>query len=265
MRSRRKATAEKRPEAEYHDEFYDSLKLSDEDLIVATEGFRQSLHANPIGDMYACVLDKLGDYRGKKILDYGAGTGQIGVFFALTGAEVRGFDVSAKAVEVANRRAAINGVAPAARFEVMTAEDLKYGNDEFDFAVGRWILHHLEKENLPRCSGELWRVLKKGGKAFFLEPLGHNPLIEWIRAHPVYSSGGYESDYESTMKRHEILTMGRLFEQTRIHEFHLLYMLKRVIRARRILKVLKTTDQILFGAFPPLKRLCGECVIEFVK
>lgn len=265
MRGRRKKGAEKKPEAEYHDEFYASLNLSDEDLMVVTEGFRQSLHANPIGDLYACVLDKLGDYRGKKILDYGSGTGQIGVFFALTGAQVRGFDVSAKAVEVANRRAAVNGVASAARFEVMTAGDLQYGDETFDFAVGRWILHHLEKEELPRCGAELWRVLKKGAKAFFIEPLGHNPLIEWIRKHPFYSSGGYESDYESTMKTKEILAMGRLFEQTRVHEFHLLYMLKRVIRGRRILKVLKAADKILLRAFRPLKRFCGECVIEFVK
>ncbi len=257
MRSRRKARAEKRPEAEYHDEFYGSLNLSDEQLVVVTEGFSQSLRANPIGDLYACVLARLGDYRGKKILDYGSGTGQIGVFFALTGAEVRGFDVSAQAVEVANRRAQINGVQAAARFEVMTAEALQFGNEEFDFAVGRWILHHLEKEKLPTCGRELWRVLKNGGKAFFIEPLGHNPLIEWIRKHPFYSSGGYESDYESTMKRNEILEMGALFEQAQ--------MLKRVIRARRALKALKMADRILLGAFPPLKRLCGECVVEFVK
>lgn len=265
MPIRRKARTEKRPEAEYHDEFYSSLNLSDEQLVVVTDGFSQNLRANPIGDLYACVLAGLGDYRGKKILDYGSGTGQIGVFLALTGAEVRGFDVSPKAVEVANRRAEVNAVHAAARFEVMTAEELKYGDEEFDFAVGRWILHHLEKEKLPRCGRELWRVLKNGGRAFFIEPLGHNPLIEWIRKHPFYSSGGYESDYESTMKRDEILTMGSLFEQARIHEFHLLYMLKRVIRARRVLRALKMADRILFGALPALKRLCGECVIEYVK
>lgn len=67
------------------------------------------------------------------------------------------------------------------------------------------------------------------------------------------------------MKRDEILAMGSWFGQCRIHEFHLLYMLKRVIRARRVLRALKMADGILLGAFPALKRLCGECVIEYVK
>lgn len=79
----RKALTEKRPEAEYHDEFYGSMDLSDEQLMVVTEGFSQNLRANPIGDLYECVLARLGDYRGKKILDYGSGTGQIGVFLLL--------------------------------------------------------------------------------------------------------------------------------------------------------------------------------------
>lgn len=265
MPVRKKYAAPKRPEAEYHDAFYSSQDFSDEDLVVATAGFRQSLQANPIGDLYECVLDGLGDVQGKRILDYGAGTGQVGVFFALSGAEVRGFDVSAKAVELANRRAQVNGVSSVARFEQASAEHLPYADEEFDFAVGRWILHHLEKEKLQKCGAELYRVLKKGGKAFFIEPLGHNPLIEWIRKHPFYSSGGYESDYESTMKRREIFGMGAPFERTHIHEFHLLYMLKRIIRRRRVLEVLKKTDAVLFQVFPPLKRLCGEGVVEFVK
>lgn len=262
----KKETVEgKKSEEQCHDEYYGSLQIKDEDLVVRTEGFRQALAQNPIGDLYVRLLDSLGDYQGKDLLEYGSGTGQIGVFFALTGANVRGFDISEEGVKYANRRALINGVASTALFEPMKAEALHYKDEQFDFVVGRWILHHLEKDLLPVCGRELWRILKNGGKALFIEPLGHNPFIEFVRKHPFYSRGDYDSEQESTMKRGEIVAMGKPFRDVRIYEFHLLYMLKRVIRNKRILKLLKSTDNLLLRCFPFLKRFCGDCVIEFVK
>jgi SAM-dependent methyltransferase len=262
----KKATAErKKSEAECHDEYYGSREIPDEDLVVQTEGFREFLAQQPLGDLYACILDRLGDYQGKDLLEYGSGTGQIGVFYALTGAKVRGFDVSEEGVKCANRRAVINGVSSSAVFEPMNAKALSYEDGQFDFVVGRWILHHLEKDALPVYGRELWRVLKDGGKALFIEPLGHNPLIEFVREHPFYAQGDYDSEHESTMKRVEILTMGKPFRSVLIHEFHLLYMLKRVIRNRWILRILKSIDDLLLRYFPFLKRFCGDCVIEFVK
>ena len=264
--AKKKATAEgKKSESQYHDEYYGSREIPDEELVVQTEGFRKTLAQNPIGDLYACLLDRLGDYQGKDVLEYGSGTGQVGVFFALTGAQVRGFDVSEEGVKCANRRARINGVSSAALFEPMKAEVLSYEDGQFDFVVGRWILHHLEKDALPVYGRELWRVLKDGGKAVFIEPLGHNPLIEFVREHPFYAQGDYDSEQESTMKRVEILAMGKPFRHVLIHEFHLLYMLKRVIRNRWILRVLKSIDALLLRCLPFLKRFCGDCVIEFVK
>jgi SAM-dependent methyltransferase len=255
----------KDPEQAYHDEYYGSRVLSDEELIVQADGFRTFLTRHPIGDLYACLLDSLGDYRGKDILEYGCGSGQVGVFLALTGARVRGFDLSQEGVRLANRRARVNGVSCAARFEPMRADALLYGDEQFDFVVGRWILHHLDKESLPVCGREIGRVLKKGGKALFIEPLGHNPLIELVRKHPFYSRGDYESEQESTMKRADVLAMGGMFASALIHEFYLLYMLKRVIRNPRLLRVIKRTDAFLLRGMPFLKRFCGECVIEFVK
>jgi 2-polyprenyl-3-methyl-5-hydroxy-6-metoxy-1,4-benzoquinol methylase len=255
----------KDPEQAYHDAYYASRAISDEELIVQAEGFHAFLTRHPIGDLYACLLDNLGDYRGKDILEYGCGSGQVGVFLALKGARVRGFDVSQEGVQLANRRAAVNGVSSAARFESMRAETLLYEDGQFDFVVGRWILHHLDKESLPGCGREIRRVLRKGGKALFIEPLGHNPLIEFVRKHPFYSQGDYESEQESTMKRAEVLAMGETFASALIHEFYLLYMLKRVIRNPRFLGIIKRTDDLLLRLLPFLRRYCGECVIEFVK
>lgn len=258
----------KRTEKEYHDEHYAGLcAVPDEHLLVQTEGFWEALDQNPIGDLYRCLLERMGDPKGAFILDYGCGSGQIGVFFARLGARVKGFDVSERAVALANRRAAVNGVQDRASFQAMDSRSLAYRAEIFDVIVGRWILHHLEKSELRTCAQEMARVLKKGGKAFFIEPLGDNVFIEIVRRHPSWYARGetYRSDRESTMKRDDIFLMGSAFGNVWIHEFHLLAMLKRVIRSRKVRDVLKAADEALFVAFPSLKRYCGECVIEFWK
>lgn len=258
----------KRTEKEYHEEYYAGLgSVPDERLQVQTEGFWEALDQNPIGDLYRCLLDKMGDPKGAFILDYGCGSGQIGVFFARLGARVRGFDVSERAVALANRRAAVNGVQDRASFQAMDSRSLAYRTGIFDVIVGRWVLHHLEKSELTVCAQEMARVLKRGGKAFFIEPLGDNCLIEFVRRHPSWyaRAEAYRSDRESTMRRTDILLMGSAFRNVFIHEFHLLAMLKRVIGSRKVRDVLKAADAALFLVFPSLKRYCGECVIEFWK
>ena len=44
--------------------------------------------------------------------------------------------------------------------------------------IGSGILHHLD---LPISLGEINRVLKKGGRALFKEPLAANPLLKLFR------------------------------------------------------------------------------------
>src|SRR5205823_1341194 len=53
----------------------------------------------------------LGDLAGKSLLDVGCGDGLNAVMLARMGARVTGVDVSAGALEVARRRAEVNGVA----------------------------------------------------------------------------------------------------------------------------------------------------------
>ena len=67
------------------------------------------------------------------------------------------------------------------------------------------------------------------------------------------------------MKMDEIMIMGEGFQAVHVHKFHPLYMLKRVIKNRILLKIFKVMDSILFRILPFLKRYCGEWVIELVK
>jgi len=111
----------------------------------------------------AAVLD-YGCYEGyetRKYLDYGA-------------SYVCGIDISEEAIGRARSRISAHQV----EFMVADAHHLPFDSDSFDLIVGRAILHHLE---LGRAYSEISRVLKPGGLAMFVEPLGGNPLAKIVR------------------------------------------------------------------------------------
>lgn len=53
------------------------------------------------GDLRKEAFELLGEVRGKRVLDYGCGSGQLGVYLALQGARVSGFDLSREGIEMA--------------------------------------------------------------------------------------------------------------------------------------------------------------------
>lgn len=117
-------------------------------------------------------LDALGDVAGQHVLDYGCGTGGTTARLLARGAQVTGFDISFTRLQAAQARAA-----PAAFLEC-AAELLPFSDGAFDAVLGKQILHHLDLKLAVR---EIARVLRPGGRAVFLEPLIHNPLLEGYR------------------------------------------------------------------------------------
>jgi ubiquinone/menaquinone biosynthesis C-methylase UbiE len=116
--------------------------------------------------------------RNGAALEYGCGTGSHSVFLARNGASrVVGIDLSDVAIAKARESARAAGV-PHAEYFRMNAETLDFADSSFDLICGTAILHHLD---LHRAFGELARVLRPGGTAAFLEPLGHNPAINLYR------------------------------------------------------------------------------------
>jgi SAM-dependent methyltransferase len=65
-----------------------------------------------------------------------------------------------------------------ATFVAGDAHRLPWPDASFDVIVGRAILHHLDLETATR---ELARVLRPGGRVFFVEPIRHNPLTALFR------------------------------------------------------------------------------------
>jgi ubiquinone/menaquinone biosynthesis C-methylase UbiE len=119
-----------------------------------------------------------GNLDGKKVLEFGCGSGWLTIYLAQPGAHVFAFDISEESLKVAAKYAAKHGVVDRISFRKENAEALSYPDNSFDVVVGGAILHHLDIE---KASREIYRVLKKKGRAFFLEPLGHNPFINLYR------------------------------------------------------------------------------------
>lgn len=123
---------------------------------------------------YRRALDQAG--RGARALEYGCGQGSEAFALAARGVEVTGIDISEVAVDLAASVAERDGLD--IDFRVMNAEKLEFDEQSFDLVCGSGILHHLD---LDLAWGELARMLRPGGRAVFLEPLGHNPVINLYR------------------------------------------------------------------------------------
>ncbi len=120
------------------------------------------------------------DPAGKVVLDYGCGPGYLTKYLIDGGAiHVTGIDVSEGEIEQARERAVQDGLQDKSRFLVADAHKTDFPDDSFDLIVGDSILHHLD---LRVALEELRRILRPGGRAVFMEPLWHNPILRLGRA-----------------------------------------------------------------------------------
>jgi SAM-dependent methyltransferase len=120
-------------------------------------------------------LADLYDPRGKRVLLYGCGPANGTTELLRAGAvHVSGIDISDGEIAIARRMARENGYEEQTDFRAGDAHATGFPDDAFDLIIGYAILHHLD---VARALAELRRVLAPGGRAVFLEPLAHNPLL----------------------------------------------------------------------------------------
>ncbi len=139
-----------------------------------------SRYANPPIDTFyplEYAYHLLGDVAGKTVLDYGCGLGDNSVLLASRGAKVIGVDISPELIELAEKRLELHHLAENAEFRVGSAHELPIEDESIDVVFGMAILHHLD---LKLASTEVFRVLKKGGRAIFLEPVRNSKFIKIV-------------------------------------------------------------------------------------
>jgi SAM-dependent methyltransferase len=103
-------------------------------------------------------------FRGKKVLDVGCGNGYVLSRYARAGADARGVDLTPTAVELSRRRFDLMSLG--GTFAVASAEELPFGDDEFDCVSSIGVVHHTP--NTRKAVNEIKRVLKPGGRVLLM-------------------------------------------------------------------------------------------------
>lgn len=110
------------------------------------------------------LLVPFAEAKNKTVLEIGCGNGADGVMFAQHGALYTGVDLTQTAVDATRRHFAVmnlNGT-----FQVENAEKLSFPDEQFDIVYSHGVLHHTP--NPVNAFNEVYRVLKKGGKAIIM-------------------------------------------------------------------------------------------------
>jgi SAM-dependent methyltransferase len=193
---------------------------------------------------------------GKRVLEYGCGQGKYTPRLAEFGAAVTAIDLSETAMENARAEARAAGVQ--VEFRAMDAEALDFPDQTFDVICGNAILHHLD---LERSFFEVARTLKPDGVAIFMEPLGHNPLINLKRR----MTPTLRTPDEHPLKMSDFALARKHFGSVEIHAYHLLSLaavpLRRAKNFPRIVGILDRVDAALFRWLPFTARYAWYAVV----
>jgi ubiquinone/menaquinone biosynthesis C-methylase UbiE len=239
-------------EAEFHDERFadDTRAPTDRFYEVARRAY----------DRYHELVNQ--DAAGKKVLEYGCGPGSAAFGLAEHGAEVHGIDISPVAIEMAKKTAAERGVAARCNFSVMNAEALTFPDGSFDRICGSGILHHLD---LERGFREVARTLRPGGNALFIEPLGHNPAINWYRRR----TPEMRTSDEHPLVSRDLVAAQKYFTRIEPHFYNLSVLAAVAFRNtpifRPIQKILDRVDDILLSSRSPLRWNAWLILLELQK
>ena len=177
-----------------------------------------------------------------EILDYGCGVGDsIRKVSYFNPKKITGIDISEVSINKAKKK--VLDLKSNVELSVDNCEKTKFQDNIFDIVYGTGILHHLD---IKICLEEVHRILKKGGKFLFIEPLGTNPLINIYRKVTPKS----RSKDEHPLVKNDLNYIKNKFDKVEIKYYGFLtlifYPLYRSPVNSTIFKVLKNLDQYLF-------------------
>jgi ubiquinone/menaquinone biosynthesis C-methylase UbiE len=190
-------------EAEFHDAWASSTQITE---IQVRECFEA-----PTAMENQFIVSRMGDLKGKRLLDIGSGLGESSVYFALKGAQVTMADISPGMVETAKALAKLHGVEIEGL--AVSAEDLQLPAESFDIIYIANTIHHVQDREL--LFRKMHDVLRPGGWFFSYDPVAYNPVIKVYRR----MATQVRSEDEAPLRRRELKVAKKYFPNTQHREF----------------------------------------------
>lgn len=228
------------------------------DKEAASFGDDYSLHFN-YEDALKLVNVRADKLKGMRVLDCGAGFGELAVWLGLKGARVTAIDVSPKCLELVSRRAAHYGVTQNVTARLLPVEKIDYEDASFDLVTGVFILHHVM---LDKCMPQIHRVLRPGGTAVFLETSANSKLLMFFRTHVVgrFGVAKYQDEIEYPLTERDIEYISSVFGgRCKVHylPFTFLRMIDSHVfrhRIRVISWLLSKADRLIYRFLPFMRK-----------
>ena len=222
------------------------------------------------------ITKRLGNLKGKRLLDVGCGLDEASVYFAMQGADVTSSDLSQGMLDATGRLAQANGVS--IRKHLASAEDLQLPpNAKFDVIYAGNLLHHVDIETM------ISRVkphLAPNGLFVTWDPLAYNPAINVYRSmatevrtpdeHPLTWSdiklfhrhfGRVETRYFwfTTLIIFVIMALAQRRDPNKERFWKVI--LKEGPKWAWLYRPLEALDRVLLTLIPPLRLLCWNVVV----
>ena len=238
----------------YEDERLFHNTTFSENTITSTTKY-YSITACSLDHYYNTLLTKC---RAKQVLEYGCGTGSAAFKLAANQAFITGIDISDLAIEKARQETQEHGLK--ATYVRMNAEETTFESGRFDLICGTGILHHL---NLASAYPELSRILRPDGLAIFIEPMGHNPLINLYRR----LTPSIRTEDEHPLLMRDVSKASAYFANIKATYYHLFTLAAVPFRKlpffNGLVKTLTAFDDRLFRWMPWAGRYAWMVVLEF--
>jgi SAM-dependent methyltransferase len=194
------------------------------------------------------------------VLEFGCGPRTYSHLSGAKGATVVGIDISPVAIGEYNHNRAQKAAAPGGGC-VMNAESLAFRDRTFDLVSGIAILHHLDLDKTYR---ELARAMKSDAQAIFLEPMGHNALINAYRR----LTPKLRTEDEHPLMIGDVNAAKRYFREVRIVPFNMLALgavpFRNTPLFNPVLKLLRGLDAAVFR-IPFMSRYAWTVALIFSK
>lgn len=144
-----------------------------------------------------------------------------------------GIDIADEAIRVAQERQI-----PNCQFICTDGHKLPFDDESLDFVIVNSLLHHLD---LNVTFPEISRVLKRGGKLIFREPLGTNPLFQIYR----FITPSARTADERPFTFSDVRLMKEYFTFTDIRWFGFMVLVSSVFKNEKLRTILNKMDDVI--------------------